>query len=201
MKKLKIEIEQQKKVEQYLRDQINYITKCDRSEKLKQENETLQSKINDLRIQREKEREQLEKQLQDERKKRTDLELLLAKEKKLRETSSQAAKKSQINSIGPSANELNLKKINQLENENKELRDSCSKKQDTISNLESEIKNLSTLMQSNENVENLKEKLKKLEEKNANLQESLREETRFKMNLFSALGEAKRQIEYVNCNF
>lgn len=46
---MRIEIDQQKKVEQYLRNQINYITKCDRNEKLKleklqQENEALQSK-------------------------------------------------------------------------------------------------------------------------------------------------------------
>jgi len=49
LKKLKVEIEQQKSVEQYLRNQINYITKCDRTEKLKleklqQDNESLQSK-------------------------------------------------------------------------------------------------------------------------------------------------------------
>ncbi len=49
LKKLRLEIEQQKSVEQYLRNQINYITKCDRTEKLKlerlqQENKTLQTK-------------------------------------------------------------------------------------------------------------------------------------------------------------
>ena len=46
LKKSKIEIEQQKTVEQYLRNQINYITKCDKAEKLKleklqQDNESL----------------------------------------------------------------------------------------------------------------------------------------------------------------
>lgn len=49
LKKQKIEIQQQKSVEQYLRNQINYITKCDRAEKLKLEklqleNKTLQTK-------------------------------------------------------------------------------------------------------------------------------------------------------------
>lgn len=49
LKKLRLEIQQQKSVEQYLRNQINYITKCDRTEKLKlerlqQENKTLQTK-------------------------------------------------------------------------------------------------------------------------------------------------------------
>jgi hypothetical protein len=46
LKKSKMEIEQQKTVEQYLRNQINYITKCDKAEKLKleklqQDNESL----------------------------------------------------------------------------------------------------------------------------------------------------------------
>ncbi len=49
LKKLREENEQQKSVEQYLRNQINYITKCDRTEKqklekLQQENKTLQAK-------------------------------------------------------------------------------------------------------------------------------------------------------------
>ena len=49
LKKLREENEQQKTVEQYLRNQINYVTKCDRTEKLKseklqQENKTLQTK-------------------------------------------------------------------------------------------------------------------------------------------------------------
>jgi hypothetical protein len=49
LKKLKVEVDQQKSVEQYLRNQINYITKCDRTEKLKleklqQENQSLQTK-------------------------------------------------------------------------------------------------------------------------------------------------------------
>lgn len=146
-----------------------------------------------MRLEREKEREQLEKQLQDEKKKRTSLEIQLAKEKKSRETVIQAAK-----SNGPSVNELNRKKINLLENENKELKDHCSKKQDTIARLEDELKSLSVLAKSNENIEILKEDLKIMEEKNNNLQESLRQETRFKMNLFSALGDAKRQIEYLS---
>lgn len=164
---------------------------------MKQDNENLQSKINELRLQRDKEREQLENQLQDEKKKRTSLEIQLAKEKKSRETAIQAAK-----SNVPSVNELNRKKISQLENENKELKDHWSKKQETISHLEEELKKMSVLVKSNENIENLnenlKENLKTMEEKNNNLQESLRQETRFKMNLFSALGEAKRQIEYLS---
>ena len=44
-----IEVEQQKTIEQYLRNQINYMTKCDQTDKLKilkleEENENLQTK-------------------------------------------------------------------------------------------------------------------------------------------------------------
>jgi hypothetical protein len=38
-----------------------------------------------------------------------------------------------------------------------------------------------------------------MEDKNTSLQESLSAETRFKLDLFSALGETRRQLEAVNC--
>jgi len=38
-----------------------------------------------------------------------------------------------------------------------------------------------------------------MEDKNTSLQESLSAETRFKLDLFSALGETRRQLESVNC--
>ncbi|CAF1126385.1 unnamed protein product, partial [Brachionus calyciflorus] len=94
--------------------------------------------------------------------------------------------------------ELNQKKLCQLETENKELKNDCNKKQDIINLLESEIRNLSKAKEIGDTVDNLKVKLEKTEEKNCSLQESLRAETRFKMDLFSALGEAKRQLEFVN---
>lgn len=40
-----------------------------------------------------------------------------------------------------------------------------------------------------------------MEDKNTSLQESLSAETRFKLDLFSALGETRRQLESVNCNY
>lgn len=41
--------------------------------------------------------------------------------------------------------------------------------------------------------------LNAMQDKNVNLEKNLSAETRVKLDLFSALGEAKRQIEIKNC--
>ncbi len=46
----------------------------------------------------------------------------------------------------------------------------------------------------------LNEECRKKQDKNLSLQESLSAETRFKLDLFSALGEARRQLEAIYCN-
>ncbi len=43
--------------------------------------------------------------------------------------------------------------------------------------------------------------LSQLQERNAHLQDSLSAETRIKLDLFSALGEVKRQLEIANSLF
>lgn len=43
--------------------------------------------------------------------------------------------------------------------------------------------------------------LNAMQDKNVNLEKNLSDETRVKLDLFSALGEAKRQIEIKNCRF
>lgn len=43
--------------------------------------------------------------------------------------------------------------------------------------------------------------LNAMQDKNVNLEKNLSAETRVKLDLFSALGEAKRQIEIKNCKF
>jgi chromosome segregation ATPase len=75
VKKLQQELQQQKSVEQYLRGQLSYAGKCERSEKskldkLQQEHESLQKNFNKLRAQRQKDKEardELEKKLAEEK--------------------------------------------------------------------------------------------------------------------------------------
>ncbi len=245
LKKLRIEIEQQKAVEEYLRNQINYITKCDKAEKLKleklqKENEALQSKYTKLSAVKQKEKDELdliEKRLQEEKRVRTFLEMQLSQERKLREnqerqqsaasvnvnkttkpvltfehqgaitaasvvagtaTAAAAAAAAAVASSQVSCTEHCKKKTQDYENENKLLNEECRKKQERLVMLECEVKNQAKQREAESRFDSLMIAFKLMEDKNASLQESLSAETRFKLDLFSALGETRRQLEAVS---
>ena len=64
--------------------------------------------------------------------------------------------------------------------------------------LECELKNQAKQREAETRFDTLMIAFKLMEDKNASLQESLSAETRFKLDLFSALGETRRQLEAVN---
>jgi hypothetical protein len=176
-----------------------------------------------LNQQKQKEKEELslaEKRLQEEKKLRASLEKQMAEDKKSRESHErqlQAANRSSKNN-STSSNKLNgsdsnghhhnsecgeacQKKVRDFELENKALKDECNRKQERLNVLENELKSLSKCRE-NESTKadnSLIMKLNLMQDKNASLQESLSAETRFKLDLFSALGEARRQLEFANC--
>jgi hypothetical protein len=212
IKKLRLEIQQQKTVEQYLRNQINYITKCDRTEKLKleklqQDNDTLQAKINKLQSQKQREKEDyssLEKRLQEEQKLRFVLEAQLNQEKKLRETQERQLKtvqkglfSKQETTSSNCCTEICKKKTRDYEDEILKLVDECRKKQERCIIIENERNKLLKYKETENRLDTLMVALNLMENKNASLQESLSAETRFKLDLFSALGETRRQLESV----
>ena len=91
LKKLQQELQTQKSTETFLRSQVNYYTKCDRTDKLKidkiqQDNEQLQVRIQKLQAQKEKEKDELvqtyEKRLQDEKRAKLSLEQQLQQQEK-----------------------------------------------------------------------------------------------------------------------
>ena len=191
LKKLRVEVTQQKSVEDYLRNQINYITKCDRAEKLKleklqKENEALQAKCAKLSGQRQTTKDELdaaEKRLDEERRARSLVELQLAQ-----------ARSSCLNSSSQfDVKEDDCKKkAESCESEKRALSDECRKRQERVAALECELKAQNKV---ETRFDSLMLALKLLEDKNASLQESLSAETRFKLDLFSALGETRRQLE------
>lgn len=65
--------------------------------------------------------------------------------------------------------------------------------------LECELKSLAKFREVESKVDNLMVELNLMEYKNASLQESLSAETRFKLDLFSALDQARRQLDTVTC--
>lgn len=78
------------------------------------------------------------------------------------------------------------------------LSEECRKKQERIVMLDCELKTLAKYREAETRVDTLKVAFKLMEDKNASLQESLSAETRFKLDLFSALGETRRQLEFVS---
>ena len=169
-----------------------------------------------LNLQKQKEKEELEKRLQEEKRARFALESQLSQQEQQTTSSlSSSSKQKQRDSQSPPINNLNTnhsksngsdeelkRRIRELENENSRLGHECRSKQERLDACEnSELASLSKYKEAENRAESLTAKLCLVQEKNASLQESLSAETRFKMDLFSALGEARRQLEYANCKF
>lgn len=167
-----------------------------------------------MNLQKQKEKEELEKRLQEEKRARFALESQLSQQEH-QTTSSSLSKQKQRDSQSPPINNLSTnhsksnvsdeelkRRIRELENENSRLGHECRSKQERLDASEnSEMASLSKYKEAENRAESLTAKLCLVQEKNASLQESLSAETRFKMDLFSALGEARRQLEYANCKF
>jgi len=153
----------------------------------------------------------LEKRYQDEKRQRQSLEGQLAQEKKYRESQDMqiADLKKSMSSIdstikaqkqaGGCKMEQCSKRIREVEIENEKMSEEMRKKQDRVLMLECELKSLNRTRDTESRVDTLMVALNLMEDKNTSLQESLSAETRFKLDLFSALGEARRQLESANC--
>ncbi len=81
-----------------------------------------------------------------------------------------------------------------METEVKQLRRDQKGREDLVMQLEMEVQTLRCLKEKNANAEVLMSALATMKEKNAHLEKSLSAENRLKVDLYSALGEAKRQL-------
>ena len=173
-----------------------------------------------LSVQTQKEKddlELLEKRLQEEKRTRFTLETQLSQEKKLRESQEIQLQELMQKNVeisvktdpAPITNkcsnraecsaDLCKKKLKEIETENKKLAEELRKKQERVLMLECDMKNLTKYRDTETRVDTLMVALNLMENKNASLQESLSAETRFKLDLFSALGETRRQLDSVTC--
>lgn len=66
-------------------------------------------------------------------------------------------------------------------------------------NYEQELRKMENEMRNQQGTEVLMSALAAMQDKNTTLEKNLSAETRVKLDLFSALGEAKRQIEIKDC--
>lgn len=207
VKKLKNELQTSRQCEQDLRSQLNNIMTCEKQVKvdlsqLQYEHEQLQNKLQNTITSRQIDKQtilSLEKRINEEKRQRTACETSLISERRARRvaedrlsiTTTQQQQQSSLHVRQECTDTCKTRRL-QFEQEIKNLRRELKIKNDKCHGYEKE-----TIHCKDNHGENdiLLGALSALQDKNSHLENSLSAETRIKLDLFSALGEAKRQLE------
>lgn len=212
IKRLKADLQASRQTEQDLRVQVASLLKGKLEEdKLRAEleqfqadNETLQTKLQNLTTARQQDKANislLEKKVQDEKKLKANLETQLNNEresKKKKDQADQAKLQQQAAAAAARTAECTEScktKRREMENDIKTIRRDLKLREDQLKQLERETHSLRAYKDSHGDTEILMSALSAMQEKNAHLEGSLSAETRLKLDLFSALGDTKRQLE------
>nr|XP_031829828.1 macoilin isoform X3 [Nomia melanderi] len=203
IKRLKSDLQSSRQLEQELRSQINTLQNGERQAKgdiqqLQHDNDQLQSKLHGLVTARQLDKQtmsSLEKRIAEERKQRTACEATLVSERRARRAAEEA--RSAIPPPPPplirqECTESCKTRRSQMEQDLKNLRRELKTKEERCSVLE---KDVTRCKENHKESEILLGALNALQDKTAHLEDSLSAETRIKLDLFSALGEARRQLE------
>ncbi|XP_014479349.1 PREDICTED: macoilin-1 isoform X2 [Dinoponera quadriceps] len=203
IKRLKSDLQSSRQLEQELRSQINTLLNGERQAKgdiqqLQHDNDQLQSKLHGLVTARQLDKQtmsSLEKRIAEERKQRTACEASLVSERRARRAAEEA--RSAIPPPPPplirqECTDACKSRRSQLEQDLKNLRREHKSKEERCNALE---KDAARCKENHRESEILLSALNALQDKNAHLENSLSAETRIKLDLFSALGEVKRQLE------
>lgn len=205
IKRLKADLQGSRQTEQDLRAQVHSLSVGERSFRnellqLQQDNENLQNKLHNLVTARQQDKasvNQLEKRLQEERKLRTLLEQQLSQERKAKKAEEAAAARAAV-AMATARSECTdscKARRRDLENDVRQLRRDVKVREDQLRTMDREAQSLRQYKDSIGDTEVLMSALSAMQDKNAHLENSLSAETRLKLDLFSALGEAKRQLE------
>lgn len=165
----------------------------------------LHNKFQDLTTQRQQERQNMqtvERRLGEERRVRQSLESQLQNERKHRKQAEEKAARAEC------GDSCKLKR-QQLEMDIEKLRRELINSEDAKHNAETQNRNFEQEMrkievqlrnrESQQSSEVLMSALAAMQDKNATLEKNLSAETRVKLDLFSALGDARRQLEIASC--
>ncbi|XP_051927889.1 macoilin-like [Hippocampus zosterae] len=205
VKRLKADLQANRQVESDLRSQLSTLSSQDRSLRselgqLQQDNELLQNKLHSSVQAKQKDKQtisQLEKRLKVEQEARVLAEKQLAderKRKKMEEATAARAVALAAATRVESTDSLRGR-IRDLETECKKLSMDVKVKEEQIRDLEGKCQELRKYKENEKDTEVLMSALSAMQEKTQHLENSLSAETRIKLDLFSALGDAKRQLE------
>ena len=219
IKRLKADLQASRQTEQELRAQINgLLSRRTEEERLRNEvqqlqrdNDSLTGKLQGLQSARHQDKQnlsQLEKRVQEEKKLKAGLESQLKQEqeKKKKDQQQQEAKDvkaaAAVAAAAAAASRTLLDcsescrcKRRELENDLKMVKRELKLKEERLHQAERETQSLRQYKDSHGDTEILMSALSAMQEKNAHLEHSLSAETRLKLDLFSALGDTKRQLE------
>ncbi|KYQ57910.1 Macoilin [Trachymyrmex zeteki] len=203
IKRLKSDLQSSRQMEQELRSQINVLLNGERQAKgdiqqLQHDNDQLQSKLHGLVTARQLDKQtvsSLEKRIAEERKQRNACEASLLSERRARRAAEEA--RSAIPPPPPplirqECTDACKNRRSQMEQDLKNLRRELKLKEERCNALENDV---ARCKENHRECEILLPALNALQDKNAHLENSLSAETRIKLDLFSALGEVKRQLE------
>ncbi|CAF3543477.1 unnamed protein product [Rotaria socialis] len=184
-----------------LRTQVTDLKNLRRDlEDMRAENNDLKTKYDSVNTQRQRDKQRLtdlERNLNEERLNKQRLESQIKTEKSLTKKLQDDLTKISLTPAKSECTEQCLKRKRDLENETREIRKLLNDKDERIKILDNEIKGLK-YRESQADTEVLYQHLSQIGERNAQLQDSLSAETRIKLDLFSALGEVKRELEIAN---
>lgn len=207
-KKLRSEIGNLKQSESEMRQKYDSSTSNLKTclQAKQKEYDELQNKFHDLSGQRQQERQNLqtvERRLGEERRHRQSLESQLQNERKHRKLAEEKAARAEC------GEPCKLKR-QQMEIEMQKLHRELISSEDAKHNAEKQNRNIEQEMrkfevqlrnrESQQGAEVLMSALAAMQDKNATLEKNLSAETRVKLDLFSALGDARRQLEIATCS-
>ncbi|KAM9776882.1 macoilin-1 [Syngnathus typhle] len=205
VKRLKADLQANRQVESDLRSQLSSLSSQDRSLRselgqLQQDNELLQNKLHSSVQAKQKDKQtisQLEKRLKAEQEARVLAEKQLAEERKRKKMEEATAARAVALAAATrvESNDSLRGRIRELETECKKLSMDIKVKEEQIRDLEGRCQELRKYKENEKDTEVLMSALSAMQEKTQHLENSLSAETRIKLDLFSALGDAKRQLE------
>ncbi|RWS02794.1 Macoilin-1-like protein, partial [Dinothrombium tinctorium] len=198
IKRLRADLQASLKAEVDLRGQITSI-KAENLQ-LQQDNENLQTKLHNLVTARQQDKQnvtQLEKKLIEEKKIKVGLETQLVAERKAKKAEEAATARAVAIAAATrgECTESCKAKRRELENDLKQLKRELKLREEQLRQIDREAQSLRQYKDSVGDTEILMSALSAMQDKNAQLENSLSAETRLKLDLFSALGDTKRQLE------
>uniref|UniRef100_A0A182SCQ7 Macoilin n=1 Tax=Anopheles maculatus TaxID=74869 RepID=A0A182SCQ7_9DIPT len=208
LKKLRAELSTHRQTENELRQKYdsntNNLKACLQGKQ--KDYDELQNRYQEHCNQRQQERQNLqtvERRLGEERRHRQSLEAQLNNERKYRKQAEEKAARAECSEACKMKKQQMEIEIDKMQNEMHNMEEAKLMAEKQARTYEQELRKMELQLRNRDaqqNTEVLMSALAAMQDKNATLEKSLSAETRFKLDLFSALGGTRREVEILTCS-